>query len=179
VETAAMKWLLVSICVAGLLVSGSANTGAQTLEQTAAFIISGGFVDLKDLKAVAEDKVFIRGYFLAPTVMMPPLSLTVTDRKQCILQTKSMYQTQTEFMDYYFSNAILSETHDEPTDLPDMTKFYLVGEDYVVCPRDGDSGSCLRSAGLAAKTREIPTIYKAMKYIYSDFCKSARRKNAF
>jgi hypothetical protein len=163
-----------------LLLTSNSCAFAQTLEQSAAYIISGGFVDVADIKAIDQDTVLVPAFWFLPTFLMPKITLKVANRKQCILMSEGVLpQQRNKHMDLYLNNVILAETYDESSNLPIFRMFYLVGEEYVVCTRDGDQQGCQRILATAVKTVNLPRIYNAVKYLYSNFCVSATRKGAF
>jgi hypothetical protein len=108
-----------------LLINNPVNSFGQTLEQTVGYIFSGGFVDLGDIKQVGQDTVRIPGYWFLPTLLMPPVTLTVTNRKQCMVKIEGFQYNQHTYLDLYLNNVILSETHHETNAMfPAFSKFY-------------------------------------------------------
>jgi hypothetical protein len=135
-------------------------------------------VNIADMKVIDQNTVRMPAYFLIPTFLIPEVTLKVTNRKDCSIEMEgSQYQTKKN-IELYLNNVILGETYDERTIL-NFSKFHLVGEEYVGCVYEGTLKQCLRDWDTNAKTVDLPRIYNALKYLYSTFCTSARRKGAF
>jgi hypothetical protein len=169
--------------VSALWVSLSFNSCAfsQTLAQTAAYLLSGGYVDLGDIKEVDEDTVRVPGFVLTPMWWyVYPVTVKVTNTPQCeVLTVADGNETPLKEYTVYFNNVIVDEI-DVKAISPGLNKFWLKGEDYISCIlyRDGNR-TCVREYDTTVKTENLERIGKAVTYLYSNFCTTARRKRAF
>jgi hypothetical protein len=154
---------------------------SQTLAQTAAYLLSGGFADLGDIKEVDQDTVRVPGYMLTPMWWYVfPLTLKVTNSRQCeVLSVVDGNETALKEYTVYFNTVIVDEI-DVKAVSPGLNKFWLKGEDYVACLllRD-EKRNCVREYDTSVKVENLERVGKAVTYLYSNFCTSARRKRAF
>ncbi len=177
-EVVKYTFYLVSV----LWVSLSFNSCAfsQTLAQTAAYLLSGGFADLGDIREVDPETVRVPGYMPTPMFYVYPVTLKVTNRDQCeVLSAPDGNETSLKEINVYFNNVIVDEI-DVRTQLSGFSNFWLKGEEYVVClllTREGKR-TCLREFDTSVRTENLERVGKAVTYLYSNFCTSARRKRA-
>ena len=167
----------IGIIVAGMLLAQT-HALSQTLAQTAAYIIAGGFVELGDIKEIDQDTVGIPGYMMTFTFAMPPLTLKVVNRQKCEVLTTDLATAKKEVI-ISFNKVIVQDTTEELL-VGNFSKFSLIGEEFVACSFiNGVQQTCVRNFPTVAKSESLPRIYNALKYLYSNFCTSARRMSPF
>jgi hypothetical protein len=169
------RWTFSGIAVM-LVFSSACNTAfAQTLEESVSFILSGGRIDLSDIKRIDPDTV---------SAMTPGggQKLKVVDRDHCIFHDfDSIYQT--DGSQYNFNNIILSET--KTTTVAGTMLDGTLGQEVPVIEFHGEDdlhcypGLCSKSLVITLKPSSAERVTNAIKYVYSNFCTSAKRKSAF
>lgn len=178
-----MRFILYYLVVGGLLLSSSLGL-CQTLEQTTAYIINGGFVDVSDMKQVEVGTVITPTYNLQ-MFPIPQSSFQVMDERQCvILQNRQSGIFPGAQLTWHFNNVIVSETSQQQV-AEQLTKMHFNGELPVFCASSlggavaSPPESCSRQSDFTVENKNLPRVYKAIEYLYSKFCSSAHRKNAF
>jgi hypothetical protein len=143
-----------------LLLSSVSHVSAQSLPKAAVFILSGGFVDLQDIKEIDQDTVHIPRYLFAITFLVQPVILKIINRQQCVVSTSPDGYEAPQAV-FYFNNVIVKETTDNPIG-SNYSKLYLKGEDYVFCIiQQNNTKSCLRQWDTAIITDNVPRVYNA------------------
>jgi hypothetical protein len=158
----------------------SSSAFGQTLAQTTAYLLSGGFAALGDITEVAPETVRVPGYRPTLTFYVYPTTLTVANRGRCeVLSVADGNETPLREFTVYFNNVIVDEI-DVRTQFGGLSKFWLKGEEHVAClvSRDGKR-TCVREYDTAVRTENLERIGRAVSYLYSNFCTSAHRKRAF
>ena len=161
-----MKGLGLTV-VATLLTCSSVAT-AQSLAETAAFIIEGGAVNLSDMKEKDDGTLSYKRLNIQATVQ-------VIDKDHCVIQktgTNEIIKSDVAVITYYFDNVIADESTIQGDTL------HLVGADKVYCYKSATFNECQKTRDLSIAT-EPSRITKAIKYIYSNFCTPAKRGSAF
>jgi hypothetical protein len=154
---------------------------SQTFAQSAGYLLSGGLVDLGDIKSIDDDTVAVPGHMVTPTFFVPPMIFKITNKQQCEVSFQPQNPNTSPvkaISTFYLNNVIVSETTDKqvPGGLRAFSYFTLSGEEPIQCV---GGQSCSRTQSIVVKTETVPRLYNAIKYIYSTFCTSARRKSAF
>jgi hypothetical protein len=168
-------WFAGVVCMS--LVANSYALG-QTLAQTAAYMLSGGFVDLGDIKEIDQDTVRIPEHMVTMTFLMRPLIYKVINPKQCeVSATPDGYEAEMKEIYFYLNNIIADEI--DVKRFGSLSKVYFKGESNVACILSKGGKNCIRQYDTAAKTDTLERQGNAVRYLYSKFCTSARRKSAF
>jgi hypothetical protein len=156
--------------------------------------LGSGRAEPGDLKKIDDNTVqFVRHspaeLTSSPSITgrdLPKMRLDVIraiNRRQCefanlnVLQSGRMLPT----MNFYFNKIIIGELSEQPLLFSDQSVLRLVGEDDIACAfnlDDRGTGYCTREISVSPKTEDVPKIRDALKYLYSNFCTSAKRKNA-
>jgi tetratricopeptide (TPR) repeat protein len=161
--------------------AGPASKTRHSLAQTAAFILSGGFVDLGDITQIDNETVRVPSHMIGLTYLVSETRYRVVNQAECIISTEIPSLPQRS-MTLYLSNVILNEARAEETmsnQMLRLSKLYLRGEDHVVCVNNGGNRQCLRQFDTATPTENLPRMWNALNYLYSNFCSPAKRKSAF
>ncbi|MCP1848373.1 MULTISPECIES: hypothetical protein [unclassified Bradyrhizobium] len=164
-----------------ILLSASQSIG-QTLPQTAAYILSGGIVEVKDMKTDGDDTVYVPSFMIGLTNMIPAMAVHVSNRERCEITFEPVKSDQVKRVSVYFNNVIPTETRNQLTaknQLQSISTFYLIGEEQVVCAEVNGNKGCSRTLDTPAYTENLPRVYKAIDYLFSKFCSPSRRKGAF
>lgn len=177
-----MSKLIGAILAASIIVTANPSNGScQSLAQTAAYILSGGNVDLSDIKHSNNDTARVPGYVFAVTTLQPEMNYQVTNQAECIITANTPSSPQ-RTMTFYLNNVILKETRSQEivsNHMFRLSKFHLRGESHVVCFKDRGNQGCLRDFDSGTQTDNLPRIWNALNYLYSNFCTSAKRRSAF
>jgi hypothetical protein len=157
-----------------LLLSSTSNmVFAQTLEQSVSFILSGGSIELSDIKQIDADTV-------SASIFGGWQKLKIIDRNHCILRAfDSTLDNNHGYLQYNFNNIVLNETkfttqccildHEIP-----VIEFH--GEEDVLC---NSMTGCFKSFHIMLNRSNVERVTNAIKYVFSNFCSSAKRKSAF
>jgi len=158
------------------MLSNACNAAfAQTLEETVSFILSGGRLDLSDIKRIDPDTV-------SASTPDGAQKLRVIDRDNCVLHDfDSPYQK--DGSQYNFDNIILGET--KTSTVQGTVLDGTLGSEVPVIQFQGEQdlhcypGFCSKSFTIKLYPSNAERVVSAIKYLYSNFCTSAKRKGAF
>jgi hypothetical protein len=165
----------------GLLLSSVTLASAQSLSKTGIYILNGGFVELEDINEIDGDTVRTPAYAF-PEILVPKIPAMiwkVINRQQCVFSRSAVDDKSGVSMVMYLNNIIVKETK-TLTQEAIYSKVRLKGEDYLVCVFvNGTKTECSRQQDVLVMTDNLPRFYNAIKYLYSNYCRTAERKNAF
>jgi hypothetical protein len=138
-----------AILLMAFLLSPGDFASAQSLPETAAYILTGGTVDVGDMKEVDQDTTVVTmpipsnpllGMIGAPANLNVSFIVKVIDREQCIIQAipdpdqkiipDNIIKALPDFV-YYLNNIIVDETTYQT--LGAGTKLVFSGEEFVLC----------------------------------------------
>jgi hypothetical protein len=166
------------ICCAFVGVAGlSVPAACQTFTQTAAYILNGGMVDLKDMKQIDEERVQVPSWMFGATTLMPAMVVS-GNRATC----EAIMEIGDKRIQANFNNIIFKETRITTAGSNfgrSVSLFYLIGENPVACVEYKGNKSCQREWDTSAYSDNLPRIHNALKYLVDNFCAGANRKSAF
>jgi hypothetical protein len=185
------------VMVAILLPTTMQTTSAQTLEETAAFVLTGGEVELEMTPSDADgfrrwtsDKYFTTrsvstlATFAPVRMKVDVVSCSVRfEGNASLLGSKELVGGVQEF---YLNNVILNEMRESNSFRSPGKILVFTGELTVVCSNfdnrtsghpDCDEKSKSFQIYVSSEKRE--RFDKAVAYLYSKYCKSAVRKSAY
>lgn len=191
--------LLIAISVASLIAFGSrceaqekplqqntqSDAGSPTFEQTAAFILLAGNVEISQIKQTSDKAVSFNNNNASDNpiigLLAPQLSqgtLTTIDRAKCAVQLAIIPVGG----EYYFNNIILDDIKADEIVYPDaLVRITFRGEDNVHCLfNDPVKGKlCEQKMVITTRQDNFERFIKAVKYLYSNYCTAAKRKSPF
>jgi hypothetical protein len=165
---------------AGLFLACCSLADSQTLEQTVAFILYNGEVELSNMTTNSDGSVEVPLQQTTLLLTTPPRTIKVNDRQNCEIEVvaKSLLGKPEDHVIYYFNRII--EFRDQPTQAgiyvwaisegPAMTG----GTDILGQPTTNSTNPIL-----AVYSQNLDRVHGAIKYMYSKFCSFAKRKSAF
>lgn len=185
-----ISWIAPILCLA------AQPSHAQTFAQTAAFILSGGDVELTDVQQ--DSKGFVPWphtykYFQTN----PPMSFDVfralrikADESSCVVRVEGDLDRGKEkygaIREFNFSSVILGETRQGDAWRAPGKFTVFTGENPLMCANyDNESTGrpicdvTVKSVQVYVDPEKQTRFEKAVAYIYSKYCKAATRKSAF
>lgn len=194
-----MKWRKRMIQVSAVILALALPIDAaksQTLEQTTAFIIEGGAVDLSQMTTNPDGSVDVPQHtILGPFTLQPQMTVRAVNKEQCVIESKivSAAGQPEKTLTFYFNRIVSVHRDSASTRTPfgNVTNIWAESEQPYVCFVGG--GSSLQGqplppsycpsnsdAALATVRKEnIKTVLAAIDYLYGRYCKFARKKSAF
>ena len=177
-----MKLLSVLLAASVHLLLTITNVDAQSLSQTVAYIVTGGAVDLGQMKELNDHAVAVPSFVIGMT-MMPQQTIQISDNNRC--EAVATIAQGSGSITYYLGSVLPEETRTQPflnNALFQLSNVYLVAEEKAVCLANSNIGRntvCQKELDITANTKDIPRVLEAIKYLYAKFCPSAKRKSAF
>ena len=175
----------------------TANSSSPTLEQTAAYIILSGDVDLSQMTTNSDGSVNtpFHNIFGSPFTVLPAAVTKVIDRPNCIVEVvmQAVQGMQPEKHMYFYFNRVSGFRDEEvyAARLGNFTRIWALSESPVFCASGGgtrltgelipENYSCITDAPLVGgiKPQNVERVHKALDYLYSQFCVYATKKSPF
>lgn len=161
---------------------------AQTLEQTAAFIVLGGDVDLSKMKLNSDGSVSTPSVMVGLNLSPSARWTSIPSEEGCVVQT-FMPNLQTgaqTAMQFHFNHIVGWKSGESDAR---RSVVWAVGEEPVVCiqhvPGSGSAPTalvntnCVNKTDIAGNNENMDRVGKAIEYLFSKYCHQAVRKNAF
>ena len=172
-------------------------TSSPTLEQTAAYIILSGDVDLSQMTTNSDGSVNtpFHNIFGSPFTVLPAAVTKVIDRPNCIVEVvmQAVQGMQPEKQMYFYFNRVSGFRDEEvyAARLGNFTRIWALSELPVFCASGGgtrltgelipENYSCITDAPLVGgiKPQNVERVHKALDYLYSQFCVYATKRSPF
>jgi Sel1 repeat len=174
-----------------------AVTSSPTLEQTAAYILWSGDVDLSQMTTNSDGSVNTPFHYIfgSPFTAIPAAVTKVIDRPNCIVEVvmQAVQGMQPEKHMYVYFNRVNGFRDEEVYAAPlgSFTRIWALSESPVACTSGGGTGltgellpenySCITDVPLVGgiKPQNLERVHKALDYLYSQFCAYATKKSPF
>jgi hypothetical protein len=158
------------------------KASAQSLPQTAAFVVSGGMIDPTDMRVINQDSVQLPSYVVGLLAAMPPMAVTVVDRSSCTVRYRQVPTDERRYIAFYFSKFIVGETKQQVargSGLQSMYTLLYIGEEPIYCAFENGRKSCGRTFDSAVNETNLSRVHRVLSHLYSQHCTSAKRRSAF
>ena len=180
-----MKKTFVSLATCCLLLTVAQ---AQTLEQTAAFIVLGGDVDLSKMKLNSDGSVSTPSVMVGLNLSPSETWTSIPSEEGCVVQAFGPnLQTHAQTaMQFHFNHIVGWKSGERDAQ---RSVVWAVGEEPVFCvqhiPGNGSAPTtlintnCVNKYDIAGNNLNMDRVGKAIDYLFSKYCHQAVRKNAF
>jgi hypothetical protein len=186
----------------------SKAASARSLEQTAAFILTGGDVEVSSMTVNADGSVTTPAYALpeaifqgVPLIMFPAARYAAIDRENCVVEgtsagTAPIYRSQPQKKIWTYFNKITGFNEQKVSvpmngSLAVRIKIFATSEEPYICASGGgielggrplpQQRTCYFTDQALAGVRpeKLERVENAIHYLYSAYCKLATKKNPF
>ncbi|RXH05823.1 hypothetical protein [Bradyrhizobium vignae] len=161
---------------------------AQTFEQTAAFIVLGGDVDLSRMKLNLDGSVSTPQYTSGLNLTPSQTWTSISGEEGCVVQGfgPNLQTNQQIAVQVHFNHIVGWKSGESDAQ---RSVVWAVGEDPVFCTQNLPNGSsapaavihtnCANEFDIAGNNLNMDRVGKAIDYLFSKYCHQAARKNAF
>jgi hypothetical protein len=161
---------------------------AQSLEQTAAYIVLGGDVDLSKMKSNPDGSVSTPSVMVGLNMMPPETWTSISSDEGCVVQAfgPNLQTHQQTAMQFHFNHIVGWKSGQGDAQ---RSVVWAVGEEPVFCvqpitasgsaPTTVFNTNCANQYDIAGSNLNMDRVGKAIEYLFSKFCHQAVRKNAF